>query len=349
VVPESTELGGSDDQIMWSVAAAGPGVVAVGVDESGGDSDAAVWYSSYGSRWTRVPHNEAVFGGSHTQWMRGVTAGGPGVVAVGFDQDLGAAAVWTSVDGIAWTRVPHSEAVFGGPANQDMSAVVAGGPGLVAVGEDFYGGDVDAAVWTSVDGMTWTRVPHNESVFGGPGNQQMLDVAVGGPGLIAVGYDNPSGDRDAAVWTSVDGLTWTRVPHDEATFGGVQIETMNAIAVNASGLAVAAGTQWDSAAYDYDAAAWTYSTPPPPPPPEPTSSSPPSSEATSSPGVTSSSSGSETSAPLPSATASPSPGTAPESAPSSSGWGSTPYVLGGSVVLILAAGFFGWTWGRRRL
>ena len=52
------------------------------------------------------------------------------------------AAVWTSVDGITWTRVPHDEALFG---DTTMSSVTAGGPGLVAVGESEEGTVVWAA------------------------------------------------------------------------------------------------------------------------------------------------------------------------------------------------------------
>jgi len=50
----------------------------------------------------------------------------------------------------------------------------------------------------------------------------MVSVTVGGPGLVAVGFDRtPDNDEgDAAVWTSPDGLTWSRVDHDEAVFGG---------------------------------------------------------------------------------------------------------------------------------
>ena len=164
--------------------------------------------------WSRVPHDEAVFGGEFGQSMLDVTVGGPGLVAVGesgwprnFD-----AAVWTSPDGITWSRVPHDEAVFGGAR---MSSVTVGGPGLVAVGWDALG----AVVWTSPDGITWSRVPHNEEVFGGA---EMGNVAVGGPGLVAVGWD---GDPQTAVgnevmWTSPDGITWSRVPHDEEVFDG---------------------------------------------------------------------------------------------------------------------------------
>jgi len=87
--------------------------------------------------------------------------------------------------------------------------VVVGGPGLVAVGHNAPGdGDVDAAVWESADGITWTRVAHDEAVFGGPDHQWMQAVVVGGPGLVAVGRQNPvCGDgacvSDAAVWVAV--------------------------------------------------------------------------------------------------------------------------------------------------
>ena len=71
-------------------------------------------------------------------------------------------------------------------ADASIGAVAVGGPGLVAVGSN--GGD--AAVWTSADGQTWSRVPDDEAVFGGPGIQGMSDVVVGGPGFVAVGRDS---------------------------------------------------------------------------------------------------------------------------------------------------------------
>ena len=47
-----------------------------------------------------------------------------------------------------------------------------------------------------------------------------LTVATGEPGLVAVGHDGAwSGSggpgQPAAVWTSPNGLTWTRVPDQE--------------------------------------------------------------------------------------------------------------------------------------
>jgi hypothetical protein len=167
--------------------------------------------------------------------MTSVTKGGPGLVAVGHDG--WSAAVWTSPDGVNWTRVPHDAAIFGtGLVGNDlwvpqtaMRDVIEGGPGLVAVGEEgVWGGSENgteyestgvAVVWTSPDGINWTRVPHDEEVFGGEGFQKMSSVTVGGPGLVVVGEYELDNTGRALVWHSPDGLSWTRVPYDEAIFG----------------------------------------------------------------------------------------------------------------------------------
>ncbi len=250
-VPDGEDvLKGEGDQQIRRVTAGGPGLVAVGVDFSGGDGDAAVWTSPDGISWSRVPHDEAVFGGEGFQAMSGVVVGGPGLVAVGSDltgDDDGA--VWTSPDGISWSRVPHDEGVFGGEGDQWMRRLTAGGPGLVAVGVDTWA----AAVWTSSDGISWSRVPHDESVFGGEGNQAMVSVTVGGPGLVAVGLERVGGNADAAVWTSPDGISWSRVPHYESVFGGERNMEMFSVTVGGPGL-VAVGL--DRLGSEFDAAVW---------------------------------------------------------------------------------------------
>jgi hypothetical protein len=225
-------FGGARGQRMSSVTVGGPGLVAVGSvgnDGDDGDANAAVWASVDGLTWSRVPYDEAVFGGST---MNSVAAGGPGLVAVGSDGRF--AAVWTSVDGITWSRVPHDEAVVGGA---EMNSVTVGGPGLVAVGwvenDREIDGDGAAAVWTSVDGVTWSRVPHDVTLFGGTGNQRMYEVTAAGAGLVAVGADGGfyATRPNAVVWTSVDGVTWLRVPHDEAVFGGTEMRSVTVAGV----------------------------------------------------------------------------------------------------------------------
>jgi hypothetical protein len=206
------------------VVAGGPGLVAVGSDALG----AAVWTSTDGIAWSRVPDDAAIVRAAD---LNSVVAGGPGFVAVGSDRS--GAAVWTSPDGVTWSRVPHDEEIFGGIYGQSMRSVTVGGPGLVAVGlhgpHDHSDGsgldDLNAAVWTSVDGITWSRIPANDAVFGGAGHQMMSSVTAGGPGLVAVGSDSPVGDEEhmytySAVWTSLDGTEWSRVALDELVIGG---------------------------------------------------------------------------------------------------------------------------------
>jgi len=72
----------------------------------------------------------------------------------------------------------------------------------VAVGNDSSGGDFDAAVWTSPDGVVWSRVAHDEAVFGGDANQQVVSVATMESGIVAVGDEESGGDFDAAVWVA---------------------------------------------------------------------------------------------------------------------------------------------------
>jgi hypothetical protein len=214
------------------------------------------------TEWSRVPSDEATFGGPGEQWMESVTVGGPGLVAVGLDQTRhfgdgdagdGHAAVWTSVDGITWSRVLHDEAVFGGPGEEFMTSVTTGGPGLVAVGWDLEIYSANAAVWTSSDGVTWSRVPDDESVFGGVSHQAMWGVTDGGPGLVAVGEDRSRDfeDGDVAVWTSTDGITWSRVPHDEENLGAGQVTSVTRLGT----LLVAVGNEGDEDGDD--AAVWT--------------------------------------------------------------------------------------------
>ena len=244
-------LGGEDDLRINSVTVGGPGLVAVGSAGSGDDGDAAVWISVDGVTWSRVPHDELIFGGDGQQAMNSVTAGGPGLVAVGHngvaaprsgDSGDGVAVVWTSVDGFTWARVPDDPDVFGEESDIGMFGVTVGGPGVVAVGgavHDWHNGD--AAVWTSIDGVRWSRVSHDDAIFGGYGAQRMNSVTSGGPGLIAVGSNAAGFVSKKVVWTSTDGIVWSPVPHDVAVFVGERDLRINSVTVGGPGF-VAVGS-----------------------------------------------------------------------------------------------------------
>ena len=97
-----------------------------------------------------------------------------------------------------------------------MKDVVATDSGLIAVGgqlvrvhEGIPAGidaGVQATVWTSPDGTTWSRIPHAETDTATESlelRMVMNSVAEGGPGLIAVGNEgNDSGPPRGAVWVA---------------------------------------------------------------------------------------------------------------------------------------------------
>lgn len=265
-VPHDEEtFGGADAQLIASITRGGPGLVAVGLDGSGGDFDAAVWVSEDGLAWERVPHDERSLGGVNFQAMQSVASSDSRLVAAGADTAGGTfdAAVWYSDDGRVWRRVPHDDELFGGPNEQDINAVASGGSGFVAAGlaEFDVPGDRDVAIWTSSDGEEWERVSHDEELFGGAEDQVVMAVVAGKQGLVAVGYDEAGGDRDAAAWRSDDGLTWSRTQLGQPSLGGDGNQVMVGIAAAEGGLIAvgrdeAGGTRWAALWTSSDAVEW---------------------------------------------------------------------------------------------
>ena len=204
--------------------AAGPGgVVAVGEHGSVGES----WFSADGTSWTAAPGAASLRPDSgDTVRMDGVTPTASGWLAVGeedapctldCDGNQVRAIVWTSRDGLHWTRQPDSAAL----AHARMASVVRGGPGFVAVGRapdhaNSAGGAIHAVVWTSTDGRSWSRVP-DAPVFHAPAgtDQQFGDgmeaIASSGGRFVAVGSVLSQDVGGSAVaWWSSDGRTWAR-------------------------------------------------------------------------------------------------------------------------------------------
>jgi hypothetical protein len=214
---------------MSAVTNAGPGLVAVGVESGGGGmtgQQGAVWTSVNGTEWRKAPVPDP------GDWIHDVVAGGPGLVAVGSSQPVGSAqetaAVWTSTDGNLWTRVPDGPAF----ANAFIGSVLAGPKGLAAVGNglDPKTGAFHPMTWVSSDGLSWTgAVAGSEPPPASPtrafDGSAIADLAAVGGGLLAVGLDNRMGPDSAlqtiAIWSSSDGVTWTRIPDEPGFQGGV--------------------------------------------------------------------------------------------------------------------------------
>ena len=253
VADDTGGLGGPGSQEAQDLVVGPAGVFAVGSDRTADHPDGAVWTLSDDGTWSRVPDPSGVFTSAS---LRTIVVGGPGLVAAGFDNSGDGnteAVVFVSEDGSTWQRVSDPSGEFGGTNTQSISQVIAGGPGLVAVGSDWSNGDSDAAVWVSSDGSSWHRVDDPGLTL--PGHQTILGVITTAEGMVGVGSDDSSGDLDAAVWTSADGLTWTRV--DQESFGGTGLQRMVAISsAGGSGLVAVGAAQAEDPDEGLDAAFW---------------------------------------------------------------------------------------------
>ena len=194
--PVPAQASVSADQFS-DVAWTGLRFVALGFD--------SVLHSRDGLTW----HRQAGDGGDH------LAAGPLVLVATGWTNDLKAR---FSADGLTWTVRAGAFAISGaGSDDITVTAVVATDAGWLAVGRADPGGcSIDcgtqplrAIVWTSADGLHWTRVGDQTSFA----HAAMTGVTRGGPGFVAVGHAGNHG----VVWTSTDGQAWSRVP-DAAVF-----------------------------------------------------------------------------------------------------------------------------------
>jgi hypothetical protein len=145
---------------------------------------APVWVSSDGQEWV-VANDDGGFAGAV---VTGLALGGPGIVAVGYD-DRGAV-TWSSPDGRDWARA--TERTF---VSRRITAVTPAPAGLVAVG---FGAD-GAATWRSLDGRAWT-------IGGSPGSdiERLTSVIATSNGILAVG----SAAAGPVVWRTDDGRRW---------------------------------------------------------------------------------------------------------------------------------------------
>ena len=147
----------------------------------------------------------------------------------------------TTTDGVTWELGPSdSAALFD---SSDVSAVIDGGPGLIAVGASPGGEFVPtAAAFTSADGLNWKRTTPRSADFN---DKTMTDVMAFGDTYVAVGGDFFSTGLMTA-WTSPDGVEWTLSPHPpEETDPSVAHMTAEAVTV-AGGRIWAAGRDFDA-------------------------------------------------------------------------------------------------------
>ena len=218
----ATSLGESAGELR-SVAAHGGLAVAVGSQSTGdsagrADLAGAAWHATDGTwqlatvlgatapgeltevTWTGreflAIDGSSVYGSTDGAVWRRVSTGLPGgatrlvadggsILAAGLDG--GSPAIWTSLDGVAW-----SAAHLPPGAKGRVAAVASHSGSAVAVGS----GPSGVAAWSSTDGSTWLSSGPIEDSDGGV----MLDLAWSDNGVVAVGSVGPR----AAVWSGQD-------------------------------------------------------------------------------------------------------------------------------------------------
>jgi hypothetical protein len=153
----------------------------------------------------------------------------------------GIEALWTSPDGLIWTRVALS-ADF---VSAGVFAINAGSTGYVAAGTLKDG--LTQAVWLSPDGVTWHQVGLPKATFG--------TVVVNGATNFGAGYviagavrgDEGCGGYNTltpSLWWSADGTSWTRsklagaAPSTDAWIALTRISDHSLVAI---------ATEWNAA------------------------------------------------------------------------------------------------------
>jgi hypothetical protein len=158
---------------------------------------------------------------------------GTGAVLVAAPGDASEAmGVFTSPDLATWVALDMS--AFAADGAVSLNGVASRGPDSVIVGGT-YTAPSEAAVWRSVDGVTWQRVP-SPSFSSPDGDLRMVKVAATPSGYVAVGSLN---DSSAVVWTSVDGSAWQRV--DSPAFRSERDLVMRTVASGPHGYVAGGG------------------------------------------------------------------------------------------------------------
>jgi len=203
------QLGSSDafpaDADVYGSTSVGDDVVAVGqMPDGDGNGDAAVWVLD-DTGWSRVTAPDFEAPGS--QSLTDVTVAPDGtVVAVGLDSTSGDAIAFAADDPDLWSKakVPADS----DSQKMDTVAYLPTDAEFVAGGQrtDPRTGGVDAAIWFSPDGTTWTRQSNARTTYALTQGDRPLEIR----SLVA--YDRPAIDvlafGIAGVDTNAEAKLW---------------------------------------------------------------------------------------------------------------------------------------------
>ena len=190
------------------------GTVIVGSVGPATNRHAAVWISpTAGAPFVRANSPALVTDDSA---MTLVTSGPLGLIGAG--TAAGHIAMWYSADGRHWTRLSRAEQLIGGADDSHIDTLLATtNEGVFAAGWDHSGSSIEAALWSSGDGIHWRRVDSARPAFGGPGDhiitgmaQLQSEPSVSGTALVAVGATWTGSRWAPASWISPNGVSWSR-------------------------------------------------------------------------------------------------------------------------------------------
>jgi hypothetical protein len=199
-------------------------------------------------------------GGPGSRTLSAVAPLGDGFIAVGsvYNNNDGIpetppdtdALVAVSGDGVS---IAAEDPVLNGLEAQRLLDVCVGKDGsVVAVGMSETSGQSDVAIrHRGVDGI-WGGPTTSDPTMAGPGDQQAVACAASDDGFLVVGTDKRSGNDDARVWSSSDGVNWQEIP--AGALGGVGDQAADAVAPLRDGGWLVAGT--DTTSGDSDVALW---------------------------------------------------------------------------------------------
>ena len=160
------------------------------------DRNQKVWSSEDGQNWTKAldlpPWNAREFcilvATKTKLWLLGGTEG----VSEG---SVPATGIWSSVDGVSWTRAGTVPLEI----LSSCSQCIAHADRLWMFGTP----DGSGNVWSSADGAVWTKSPSSAPWKG----HDVLASASNGTTMCVADYD--SANSKTNIWSSPDGLTWS--------------------------------------------------------------------------------------------------------------------------------------------
>jgi hypothetical protein len=155
--------------------------------------------------WERLPDEPTFESGlvfDMIEWFDSLIAVGCVTAVEEGSRQCQGPAVWTSRDGRAGEAAPE----LPDAAHGQIRAVAPGGPGLIAVGSvRETPDDIHAAIWTSPNARTWTRVPDSADFS----HSSAEWAFVWRDRIFAGGFGAFTEAVGVKIWASDDGQEWT--------------------------------------------------------------------------------------------------------------------------------------------